>query len=71
MNSLQLSIRKVVDDWTHCQDCPIPLTEIYSSLDVDISRDVVKYSIRALIKQGYLRRSIARSEPMSYIQLRR
>lgn len=69
MNGLQLSIMRIVDDHGRKQDCPVTLGEICSSLE-GAPNETIKYSIRALIKAGYLRKSVVRSKTVSYIQLR-
>lgn len=71
MNALQLSIMHIVDEWGHRKDYPISLKYIVSTLgDGVASGDTVKYSIRALIKKGHLRKSVVRSGSASYVQLR-
>lgn len=71
MNALQLSIMRIVDVHSHVRDCPVSLGEIVIELeDAHVSKATVKYSIRALIKSGYLRRAVIRSNTVSYVQLR-
>ena len=71
MNTVQKSIVQIATDWGHSsRNCPVPLQKIVSELDEPISKDMIKYSIRALIKQGYLRKSVVRSKTVSYILLR-
>ena len=71
MNGLQVSIMHIVNARNKLENDPIPLTEIVSKLGEDpVSKVAIKYSIRALIKKGYLRKSVARSKSACYIQLR-
>jgi hypothetical protein len=61
----------VINARNKLENDPIPLMEIVSKFEEDsVSKVAIKYSIRALIKKGYLRKSVVRSKGVCYIQLR-
>ena len=71
MNSLQVSIMHAVNVRGRLANTPVSFREIVSELGEGFaSEDKIKYSIRALIKKGYLRRPAMRSKSACYVQLR-
>lgn len=71
MNVLQLSIMRIVDLHSHREKRPVTLKQIVFELGEETaSKEAIKYAIRALIKSGFLRKSVARSNEQSYVQLR-
>ena len=69
MNVVQFSIMQSVEGWVRANKRPVPFGFIASELGI-IPKNTVKYSIRALVKAGYLRKSVVRSNTVSYVQLR-
>lgn len=61
-----------VDDWIHEKKTLVPLKEIIAKMTADgENKDSVIYSLKILVKKGYLRRSSMTTNKTLFIQLRR
>lgn len=75
MSDLQINILRAADDWAIKEKTPIPLQYIVASVSVNdqhvqIAKDTIKGGIRALVKSGYLRKAVRRTNVACYVLLR-
>lgn len=71
LNKLQTTIIVFIDTWVHEKKTPVPLKEIIANMEAqNENKNNVIYSLKVLIKKGYIRRSDAISNKTYFIQLR-
>jgi len=72
INRLQEEIMVVVDEWVHQENTPIPLQEILKQMKQAGAKSyTVVNAVSVLLRKGYIRRAVTRSNKTYYVQLRR
>lgn len=72
VNEPQTNIMRFVDRWVHEKKTPIPLKEIIMNMKIEgIEKDTIIYSLKILLKKGYIRRAVTISNKTTFVQLRR
>ncbi len=72
ITELQQKIMRFIDYWVHVEKTPIPQKEIICQMEQRGQKsDAVIYSLRELLKYGYIRRAETISNKTFYVQLRR
>lgn len=71
VNEPQIKIMRFVTYWVHEKKTPIPLKEIVENMKQQgVERPTTIYSIKILLKKGYIRRAFTISNKSSYVQLK-
>ena len=72
LNNPQTRIMELIDVWVHQEKTPIPLKEVIKQMEKKgIDKNTTIYSLKILVKNGYIRRSLVISNKTSFVQLRR
>jgi len=62
----------IIDDWVHRKKTPIPLKTVITEMDkLKVNKDTTVYSLKILVKKGYIRRAYTISNKTFFVQLRR
>lgn len=67
----QVKIMHFVDDWVHKKKTPVPRSKIFVGMKKIMNYDTIDYSLRILLKKGYIRRAYTVSNKTFFVQLRR
>ena len=72
INEAQTMIMKFIDLWVHREKTTVPLKEIIAEMTIqNIDKNTTIYSLKILLKKGYIRRSSEISNKTKFVQLRR
>ena len=67
----QKSVMEFVQWWVHTKKTPIPLKEIIVSMkEKGMGKDTVIYSLKILVRDGFIRRAYTVTNKTSFVQLR-
>lgn len=68
----QTKIMELIDVWVHQKKIPIPLKEVIKQMEEKgVKKDTTIYSLKILVKDGWIRRSLEISNKTSFVQLKR
>jgi len=71
INELQYNIMKYIGVWVHSEDTPISQVSIISEMTKQgSSKYTTINAINALLRKGYIRRGVVRSNSTFYVQIR-
>lgn len=72
INELQTNVMKFIDEWISTKKTKVPLKEVIKGMNKKgIKSESTIYSLKILIKKGYIRRSVEVSNKTLFVQLRR
>ena len=72
INDLQREIVSIIDTWVHVEKTPIARKEIIRQMKKKGTlEDTTIYSLKILLKKGFIRRAYTISNKTTYVQLKR
>ncbi len=72
INELQTNVMKFIDEWISTKKTKVPLKEVIKGMsEKGVKSESTIYSLKILIKKGYIRRSVEISNKTLFVQLRR